>query len=105
MNEMEERIAVALKAELGRFSDPVHYYIRGEAQSRWRKNGEVGPEPDFDDIESYRIIARVAIEAIRYPTEAMTSAYYKLDAVSDDEPFNGPSPEAAWCAMIDAALK
>lgn len=44
--------------------------------------------------------ARAVIASIREPTEAMRRAYWALIGENED----GPHPNAAWRAMIDAAL-
>lgn len=70
---------------------------------------EFEPHRVFDDGDAERL-ARVAIEAMRAPTEAMVSAGddYQLDLVDKEQP--GWSATAIrdsleiWQTMIDAAL-
>lgn len=97
---MIERATAAVKAELDTFRDPVHYYVQEEAHVRWKKAGEVGPEPDFHSMDSYAIIVRAVMKAMREPTEAMVEAM--LAAIGPQDP---GAAGAAWYAMIDAALR
>ena len=48
-------------------------------------------------------LARIAIAAMREPTEAMIEARY--DQEPPDQPIDKHSAVAVWQAMIDAALK
>lgn len=89
MNEMVERVALALKAELGRSFDahPLH----GDTSSGdWHATGGV------IDLEE---CARVAITAMREPTGKMCVA-----AIIGE--FEGNETDAlnTWTTMIDVAL-
>jgi hypothetical protein len=107
MSEMIDRIARAIEAETDKFDSPVHLYVEKEAKARWER---ANPEGDWyeqpeskDELESYRIIARAAIEAMREPTDAMVSAYDNWDAYSGS--CGSWLNTSAYEAMIDAALK
>lgn len=84
-NEIVERMARAIAESDGSCWDGL---IGGRKVSR----------------DNYRSLARAALEGAREPTEAMKAAYFELSPINDDEPFNGPNPDAIWHAMIDAAL-
>ena len=65
---MIDRVAKAIKAETDKFDMPVNLYIEPEAGTRFERDS---PGKDrifdsgYDDLESYRIIARAVITAIR----------------------------------------
>lgn len=65
-DEEVEAVALAIKECTDKFESPVAYYIEPEAQFRWM-NANPGrnfwDEASIDDLESYRIIARAALEA------------------------------------------
>jgi hypothetical protein len=69
MSEMVEKVSAAI----------------AEAQAR----GFNGPE----------VLARVAITALREPTQAMG------DAVTGGDQYSWPNPDETWRAMIDEALR
>jgi hypothetical protein len=63
-----ELIAKAIRDETDRFECPVRFYIEPEAKRRWESSN---PDSDWfdrpdppDDLESYRIIARAAADAL-----------------------------------------
>ncbi|WP_072389821.1 hypothetical protein [Hyphomicrobium sp. CS1GBMeth3] len=65
--ERVDRVAIALRDAADKFQSPVEYYVQPEARLRWE---EAHPGQDFygdaaiDDLESWRILARAAIEAM-----------------------------------------
>lgn len=77
MSEMIERIADALDGCLASQSHQVDFVHK-----------------------HYCLIARVAIETMRKPTDAMLDAAYAIDTTLDPV-----APGDAWQAMIDEALK
>lgn len=105
MSEMLDIVAKAIKEETDKFGSPVRCYIEPEARERWETaNPDADPfEPPFDDLESYRIIARATIKAMRELTEEMLNASseegigYSVDARG--------YVAAEWRKMVDAALK
>ena len=106
-DNMVERVAMALRACLDGFSDPVHFYVRDESRGRWLKEH---PEDDTDEIardwelESYKIISRAAIETMRESTEAMKESTWgrvRVDDVGIDE----TTAEQVWRVMIAVALQ
>jgi hypothetical protein len=82
MTTMIERLARAM-SELDR---PKHAFSK---EQWWRIRGN-----------DFVAKARVAIEEMREPTEAMDDAAYASDSLE-----NGSSAYGCWTAMIDAALK
>lgn len=65
-------IAKAIKDETDNFNDPVCYYVQGEALDRWRQeNPDNYDFPEFDELESYRIIAR-SVAAVLEASETET---------------------------------
>lgn len=96
---MIDRVAKAIKAEIDKFDMPVNLYIEPEAGARFERDN---PGKDrifdsgYDDLESYRIIARAAVAAMREPTPAM------LDAAGD---LLGSGFDDQYDAFIEAALK
>jgi hypothetical protein len=95
-----ERVARALRDSARGFADPVDLYVEKEA----RRRAEAA-NPDADTyataqdwgLESWMILARAAIEAMREPTEEMRSA-------GDDLIQRRDGTAAIYQAMIDAAL-
>lgn len=65
---------------------------------------ESEPWSQFWSLDDARKLARVAIEAMREPTEAMVHAAFDLDEVVSGL-LVSPIPEKTWGAMIDEALK
>lgn len=60
-------IARAIKEETDKFESPVRFYIQPEADGRWENenpNADWSDRPDFDELESYRIIARAVDAAL-----------------------------------------
>ncbi len=60
-------IARTIKDATRSFSMPVRYYIEPEADSRWEEenpDADWSGRPKFDELESYRIIAREIIRAL-----------------------------------------
>lgn len=98
---MIDRVAKAIKAETDKFDMPVNLYIEPEAGSRFERDN---PGKDrifdygYDDLESYRIIARAAIAAMHEPTTAMSGEFDGWNASRNDM-------EACYEAAIEAALK
>jgi hypothetical protein len=62
-----DRVAKVIKAETDKFDAPVNLYIEPEAGKRFERDN---PGKDsicdagYDELESYRIIARAVIEAM-----------------------------------------
>lgn len=96
---MIDRVAKAIKAETDKFDMPVNLYIEPEAGARFEREN---PGKDrffdagFDDLESYRIIARATVQAMREPTVEMLDAADNLLGSGFDDQYE---------AFIDAALK
>jgi hypothetical protein len=91
MSEMVKRVASATDAELQRQEGRAEISPLGpELTTAWLDQGEV----------DFAAVARAAIEAMREPTSAMSSA-----AQFVAKPDTLWSFEAVWRAMIDAALK
>lgn len=92
MSEMLSRVTQAIKAEIGRqlSAQPLH----GDAASGdWTaKLTDWSPDGGSLDLEA---ISRVAIEAMREPTEEMYTY----------ESFKSADDLYRWRAMIDGALK
>lgn len=96
---MIHRVVKAIKAETDKFDMPVKLYIEPEAGARFERDN---PGKDrifdsgYDDLESYRIIARAAIQAMREPTVGMLEAANDLLGSGFDDQYD---------VFIDAALK
>lgn len=62
-----------------------------------------------DDLKNilsiHRTRARLAIEALREPTEIMCRAPFRAGVCQGDEQLHFGTAEAVWRAMIDEALK
>ena len=64
---MIDRVAKVIKVETDKFDMPVHFYIEPEAGKRFERDN---PGKDsifdagYDELESYRIIARAVVEAM-----------------------------------------
>lgn len=87
MNEMIERVAEAM-----------HNCIYAEPKVQWSELHE-------DSRAVVRRIARVAIEAMRDPTDAMTrNGWLAAHRVITADRCNHEMLTKAWHAMIDAAL-
>lgn len=100
MSEMIERVAAAIEAVTDKFDAPVRMYVEDEARYRWSQQN---PDADASEAgidfakESWKIIARAAIQAMRHPTKTMLQAGRETMPVIDHS-------EETWRAMIDAAL-
>ena len=58
-DKLVDKIAKSIKDETDQFSDPVEYYIRGEACTRGiAEKNDFGGVTEDGYFESYRIIAR-----------------------------------------------
>lgn len=113
MTDMIERVAKAINACTDKFDAPVQFYVEDEARQRWLKDH---PDDSPDEagidwkVESYKIIARAAIEAMREPTPNMIAAG-NIEIVSPGEDgdylgtLENEEARECWQAMIDAALK
>jgi len=112
MSEIVERVAAALEmAEVG-------YHLRltslVDGVSTYTLSYDDGTaDLTFDCTDDAYVhiahkkrqaAARLAIEALREPTDEMIAAANALDEVSKGVLIT-PTPGAAWQAMIDAALK
>ncbi|GEM_PF-4502666 len=102
---MIDRVAKVIKAETDRFDMPVNFYIEPEAGKRFERDN---PGKDsifdsgYDELESYRIIARAAIEAMLKPTEVMEKAAFTN---MEKNGYAVGNPASDYSAMIDAALR
>ncbi|XHE14082.1 hypothetical protein PCC82_04855 [Agrobacterium deltaense] len=99
--KMIDRIAKAIKAETDKFDMPVNFYIEPEAGARFERDNPGKDrflDAELDELESYRIIARVAVAAMREPTPAMSGEFDGWNASRNDM-------EACYEAAIEAALK
>lgn len=101
---MMERVALAIKAATDKFSSPVEFYVNREA---WERHQAAHPDDEQEDhpeidwqLESWKIIARAAITAMREPTEAMEVA-----ATGTTRRIGQYHVAPLWQAMIDEALK
>lgn len=98
-----ERAARALQEEANKFEAPVYCYVEQEAARRWEAANPGsfwGDDPAHYELdiglESWKILARAVLQAIREPSEAMALAALDLGPDRD--------PETYYVAMIDAAL-
>jgi hypothetical protein len=111
MGPMMQKLAEALRQEAQSFSDPAHLYIKGEAYSRLTDATPEEQKTDafFDDLEerqdeleleSFAILARAVLTALREPPDDVLSA---SDA---DEGCGCPCCVRAdnWTLMIDHIL-
>jgi hypothetical protein len=113
-----ERAARALRDEARRFSAPVALYVESEFEHRWEAanpGGDFwtdGPGADRSGEElaqeSWAILVRAVLQAIRAPTPEMIEAAEGADCLSwspeEGEGLDGVSWGKAWQAMIDALL-
>lgn len=101
MSEMIERVARAMCAEVERWTDAT------EPQPVWKTLGFASREAFVDNAwPNYASQARVAIEALREPTDDMIAAgIAEADECTDGQTICAICiPEHAWPKMIDAAL-
>lgn len=97
---MIDRVAKAIKAETDNFDMPVNLYIEPEAGSRFERENpgkDRAFDAGFDDLESYRIIARVAIEAVRLGIKELHA--------KPPEPWFWPDGTIPVMDKLDEALK
>jgi hypothetical protein len=108
-----EKAARAMQNEASRFRSPVRSYVEQEFRERWCEAnmdkdfydpGAPGSSADIDGaLESWKILVRAVLQAIREPSEGMIAAavhawHERPDMLLDDD------IRAHWQAMIDAAL-
>lgn len=123
MTKLEE-IARAMQAAAKEFTDPVAFYVESEARRRYEeanpdKDGFIDcPGVDWD-LESWKILVRAVMAAMREPTENMKEAGFLaiVGAMEDTRkllktfpPGRAPAIDGqeslhAWHAMIDAILE
>lgn len=96
MNEMIERVALALKAKIGEAfnAKPIPH-----SPPEWGAWSATGGSLNLEEL------ARAAIEAMREPTEEMIEAAYYPAGEPGDQSVSRSEAEETWHAMIDAALK
>jgi hypothetical protein len=126
-----EKAARAMQNEASRFRSPVRSYVEQEFRERWCEAnmdkdfydpGAPGSSADIDGaLESWKILVRAVLQAIREPSEGMMSAAAETPGMKaasatmvlqqargyplDPAAFVDGSPlEQAWRASIDAAL-
>lgn len=102
---MIDRVAKAIKAETDKFDMPVNFYIEPEAGARFERDNPGKDrflDAELDDLESYRIIARAAIKAMREPTHEMKLAAFEN---MDSNGYATGNPASDYTAMIDTAVK
>lgn len=103
MTTMVKKLANALREEALKFDSPVQFYVEPEALKRYE--AENGFDAAFDAefsgrdfaAESWEILARVAIEVMREPTDEMLAAGTSTGVVNETHDI--------YRAMIEAALK
>ncbi len=95
MSEMVQRVALAIKAEIGRQLGAVP--LHGDKSST---DWYVPNTPDPGSTLDLTAIGRCAIAAMREPTEGMKFKGYKIGATNDLTKM-----VTTWQAMIDEALR
>lgn len=106
-NSLIEAIARAIKTETGCFRDPVGHYVEGEALSRWEKDNPDCDAPDGIewDLESWRIIARTALEAIEQAGFVVVPAEPTEEMLAGGRRFAVPATQsisAIYAALLAA---
>lgn len=118
-----ERAARALEAEAETFRSPVHFYVQHEWIQRWEeanpdKEPCTDPATEGKDwtLESWKILARAVLQALREPSEGMKDRGGFICSPCSDNPvrwkalnrverdFSEDYATEVWQAMIDAAL-
>ncbi|UXS24197.1 hypothetical protein [Agrobacterium tumefaciens] len=97
---MIDRVAKAIKAETDKFDMPVNLYIEPEAGARFERDNPGKDrflDAELDELESYRLIARAAIEAVRLGIQDMDA--------NPPSPWFWPDGSSTAFLRLDEALK
>lgn len=106
MSEMVEKVARAICRVQGRDPNSPVAWSAATVGAKEAGVSRIIDQPSYPRWHEFKAEARAAIAAMREPTEAMEIA--GCDAFSrkfDDPGVAAVSPEVAWRAMIDAAMK
>lgn len=107
MTTMVERMVIAIRDEAKTFRHPVRLYVEDEARWRWEdanpdKDGHLDGPAGIDwEMESWKILVRAVLQAMREPTDVMCEA----GDTALETAGSTASSQHPWQAMIDAALK